>query len=81
MVIVVLKLKLLFNEVWNVVMVNVVKVIDINVGIINIGDKVNLVIWDVLNYEYILYYFGINYVEKVIKDGKVIVDNIVFFKV
>lgn len=81
MVIVVLKLKLLFNEVWNVVMVNVVKVIDINVGIINIGDKVNLVIWDVLNYEYILYYFGINYVEKVIKDGKVIVDNILFFKV
>lgn len=62
-------------------MVNVVKVIDINVGIINIGDKVNLVIWDVLNYEYILYYFGINYVEKVIKDGKVIVDNILFFKV
>lgn len=75
-----LKLKLSPNEVWNAVTVNVAKAIDINAGTINTGDKANLVIWDAPNHEYIPYHFGINHAEKVIKDGKVIVDNTLSFK-
>ncbi|WFO02961.2 imidazolonepropionase [Staphylococcus aureus] len=74
------ELKLSPNEVWNAVTVNAAKAIDINAGTINTGDKANLVIWDAPNHEYIPYHFGINHAEKVIKDGKVIVDNTVSFK-
>ncbi|PAM42072.1 imidazolonepropionase, partial [Acinetobacter baumannii] len=35
---------------------------------------------DAPNHEYIPYHFGINHAEKVIKDGKVIVDNTLSFK-
>ncbi|HCY0815036.1 TPA: imidazolonepropionase [Staphylococcus aureus] len=80
MAIAALKLKLSPNEVWNAVTVNAAKAIDINAGTINTGDKANLVIWDAPNHEYIPYHFGINHAEKVIKDGKVIVDNTVSFK-
>ncbi|HHW6571037.1 TPA: imidazolonepropionase [Staphylococcus aureus] len=81
MAIAALKLKLSPNEVWNAVTVNAAKAIDINAGTINTGDKANLVIWDAPNHEYIPYHFGINHAEKVIKDGKVIVDNTLSFKV
>ncbi len=80
MAIAALKLKLSPNEVWNAVTVNAAKAIDINAGTINTGDKANLVIWDAPNHEYIPYHFGINHAEKVIKDGKVIVDNTLSFK-
>nr|WFO00864.1 imidazolonepropionase [Staphylococcus aureus] len=75
-----LKLKLSPNEVWNAVTVNAAKAIDLDAGTINTGDKANLVIWDAPNHEYIPYHFGINHAEKVIKDGKVIVDNTLSFK-
>ncbi|MBX5319436.1 imidazolonepropionase [Staphylococcus caprae] len=75
MAIAALKLKLSPNEVWNAVTVNAAKAIDADAGTINEGDKANIVIWDAPNHEYILYHFGINHAQKVIKDGKVIVDN------
>lgn len=70
-----LKLKLSPNEVWNAVTVNAAKAIDADAGTINQGDQANIVIWDAPNHEYIPYHFGINHAQKVIKDGKVIVDN------
>lgn len=75
MAIAALKLKLSPNEVWNAVTVNAAKAIDADAGTINEGDKANIVIWDAPNHEYIPYHFGINHAQKVIKDGKVIVDN------
>lgn len=70
-----LKLKLSANEIWNAVTVNAAKAIDADAGTIDKGDKANIVIWDAPNHEYILYHYGINHASKVIKDGKVIVDN------
>ncbi|MDT4050136.1 imidazolonepropionase [Staphylococcus arlettae] len=70
-----LKLKLSANEIWNAVTVNAAKAIDVDAGTINKGDKANIVIWDAPNHEYVLYHYGINHASKVIKDGKVIVDN------
>ena len=70
-----LKLKLSPNEIWNAVTVNAAKAIDIDAGTINQGDKANIVIWDAPNHEYIPYHYGINHAEKVIKDGKVLIDN------
>ena len=75
MAIAALKLKLSPNEVWNAVTVNAAKAIDADAGTINDGDKANIVIWDAPNHEYIPYHFGINHAQKVIKDGKVVVDN------
>lgn len=70
-----LKLKLSPNEIWNAVTVNAAKAIDVDAGTINKGDKANIVIWDAPNHEYIPYHYGVNHAQKVIKDGKVIVDN------
>ena len=75
MAIAALKLKLSPNEVWNAVTVNAAKAIDSDAGTINEGDKANLMIWDSANHEHILYHFDINHAQKVIKEGKVIVDN------
>ena len=75
MAIAALKLKLSPNEVWNAVTVNAAKAIDADAGTINEGDIANIVIWDAPNHEYIPYHFGINHAQKVIKDGKVVVDN------
>lgn len=75
MAIATLKLKLSPTEVWNAVTVNAAKAIDADAGTINQGDQANIVIWDAPNHEYIPYHFGINHAQKVIKDGKVIVDN------
>ncbi|RQX27603.1 imidazolonepropionase [Staphylococcus warneri] len=75
MAIAALKLKLSPNEVWNAVTVNAAKAIDLDAGTINEGDKANIVIWNAPNREYIPYHFGINHAQKVIKDGRVIVDN------
>lgn len=75
MAIAALKLKLSPNEVWNAMTVNAAKAIDADAGTINQGDQANIVIWDAPNHEYIPYHFGINHAQKVIKDGKVIVDN------
>jgi imidazolonepropionase len=70
-----LKLKLSPNEIWNAVTVNAAKAIDVDAGTINKGDKANIVVWDAPNHEYIPYHYGVNHAQKVIKDGKVMVDN------
>ncbi len=45
------------------------------IGSIEIGKKADLVIFDCPNLNYLIYHFGINHVDKVIKKGKVVVDN------
>ncbi len=42
------------------------------VGSIEVGKKADLVIWNVQNYKEIPYHYGVNLINQVIKDGKVI---------
>ncbi|MGL5439157.1 MAG: imidazolonepropionase [Filifactoraceae bacterium] len=43
-----------------------------SIGSIEIGKKADLVIWDSPNIDYMFYHFGINHVEKVIKNGEIV---------
>ena len=45
------------------------------IGTIEIGKKADLVIFDSKNLDYIIYHFGINHVDMVIKDGEVVVEE------
>jgi imidazolonepropionase len=45
------------------------------IGSIEVGKKADLVIFDSRNLEYIIYHFGINHTDLVIKDGKVVFDK------
>lgn len=45
------------------------------IGSLEIGKKADLVVFNVLNHEFLPYHFGVNLVSKVIKNGKIIVDN------
>jgi imidazolonepropionase len=42
------------------------------IGSIEVGKKADLVIWNVQNYKEIPYHYGVNLVEQVIKEGKVV---------
>ncbi|WP_412518066.1 imidazolonepropionase [Staphylococcus simulans] len=75
MAIAALKLKLTPNEIWNAVTVNAAKAIDADAGTLEQDDRANFVIWDVPNYEYVPYHYGINHAEYVYKDGKLFIDN------
>ena len=46
-----------------------------DIGSLEIGKKADLIVFDILNHEFLPYHFGINHVSKVIKNGKIIVDN------
>lgn len=45
------------------------------IGSLEVGKKADIVIFDAPNVEYIVYHFGINHVDTVIKDGKTVVAN------
>jgi len=45
------------------------------IGSLEKGKKADLVIFDAPNVDYIVYHYGINHVDKVIKNGKVVVEN------
>ena len=45
------------------------------IGSLEIGKKADIIIFDVPNYNYIPYQFGVNLVSKVIKNGKILVNN------
>jgi imidazolonepropionase len=45
------------------------------VGSLEIGKKADIIIFDVPNYNFIPYHFGVNLVSKVIKSGKIVIDN------
>ncbi|HBG22436.1 MAG TPA: imidazolonepropionase, partial [Peptococcaceae bacterium] len=43
------------------------------VGSIEVGKKADLVVFDAKDYRYLMYRFGTNLVDKVIKSGRVVV--------
>jgi imidazolonepropionase len=45
------------------------------IGSLEIGKKADILIFDVPNHKFLPYHFGINLVEKCIKNGKIVVDN------
>jgi imidazolonepropionase len=45
------------------------------IGSIEIGKKADLLIFNIPNYNFIPYHFGVNLLSKVIKNGKIVVDN------
>ncbi|NHK33041.1 MAG: imidazolonepropionase [Asgard group archaeon] len=45
------------------------------VGSLEIGKKADLVVFDVPNHQFLPYHFGVNLALKVIKNGKIVVDN------
>ncbi|MFW9969702.1 MAG: imidazolonepropionase [Candidatus Odinarchaeota archaeon] len=45
------------------------------IGSIEIGKKADLLVFDVPNHHFLPYHFGVNLVSKVIKNGKIVVDN------
>ncbi|KZE68755.1 imidazolonepropionase [Fictibacillus phosphorivorans] len=70
-----LKLKMTPEEIWNAVTVNAAFAIgrgDV-AGSLEEGRKADLVLWDVPNYKYVPYHYGVNHVQKVWKNGKLVV--------
>ena len=45
------------------------------IGSLEIGKKADIVIFDVPNHDFLPYHFGVNLASKVIKNGKIVVDN------
>jgi imidazolonepropionase len=46
-----------------------------SVGSLEVGKQADIIILDVPNFHHIPYHFGINHVEMVIKNGKIVVDR------
>jgi imidazolonepropionase len=72
-----LGLKMTPNEVINAVTINAAYAIDRQdeIGSIEIGKKADLVVFDAPNIEYIMYHFGVNHVDRVYKEGTLVVEN------
>jgi imidazolonepropionase len=45
------------------------------VGSLEIGKKLDLTLWEVPNYPYLIYHLGVNPIKHVIKNGKLVVEN------
>jgi imidazolonepropionase len=69
-------LKMNIEEVISAVTINAAAALGISgrAGSIETGKQADLVIFDVPDYKQILYHFGINLIEKVIKRGKIVID-------
>jgi len=72
-----LKLKMTPEEIWHAVTVNAAYAINRGevAGRIAIGRKADIVIWDAPNYAYVPYHYGVNHVNTVLKEGKVVVER------
>ena len=70
-------MKLLPEEIIRCMTINAAYAIDRSkeIGSIECGKKADMVVFNAPNLEYIFYHFGINHVDKVIKDGKLVVEN------
>ncbi|PLS16220.1 imidazolonepropionase [Bacillus sp. M6-12] len=67
-----LKLKMTAEEIWNAVTVNAAHSIGKGeeAGFIETGHPANFVIWDIPNYLYLPYHFGVNHAESVYYAGR-----------
>lgn len=74
MTIAALKLRLTPEEIWNAVTVNSAYAIGRfeEAGQLAIGRNADVVIWDVPNYYYIPYHYGVNHVNTVFKNGRIV---------
>lgn len=72
-----LQLKMTPEEIWHAVTVNSAYAIGQGdkAGQLTIGRKADVVIWDAPNYLYIPYHYGVNHVNTVIKNGKVVAER------
>jgi imidazolonepropionase len=72
-----LGMKLLPEEIIRCMTINAAYAVDraAETGSIEAGKKADLVIFDAPNLDYLIYHFGINHAETVIKNGKVAVEN------
>jgi len=67
-----LKLKMTAEEIWNAVTVNAAHAIGkgTEAGTLEIGQNASFVLWDIPNYQYIPYHFGVNHAQSVYQAGK-----------
>ncbi len=71
-----LNLKMEIEEILHAIGVNAAKAAGFtDRGVIAVGKKADLILLDIPNYKYLVYRFGMNAVQKVIKNGKLIVEN------
>ena len=72
-----LNLKMTPNEVLTAVTINAAHCIDRanEIGSIEVGKKADIAIFDAPNVEYLMYHFGINHIDRVYKEGKLVVEN------
>lgn len=71
------KLKMTAEEILNAVTINAAYALYMQelIGSIEENKQADILIFDFANYRDLLYHFGINQIEKVIKKGKIVVDN------
>lgn len=67
-----LKLKMSAEEIWNAVTINAAHAIGKSreAGTLEVGRPADFVIWDVPNYQYIPYHYGVNHAQSVFRSGK-----------
>lgn len=69
-----LKMKMTPEEIWNAVTVNASHAIGMEktAGRITVGGQADLVLWDIPNYKYLPYHYGVNHARAVWKRGRLI---------
>lgn len=70
-------LRMLPEEIINAVTINAACAVgrENEIGSIEVGKKADMVMFEAKNLNYLIYHFGVNAVDKVIKNGKVVVEN------
>ena len=68
------KMKMTIEEIINAVTINAAASLGISeqTGSIEVGKSADIILFDMPDYKHLIYHFGINMIEKVIKDGVVI---------
>ncbi|WP_449540285.1 imidazolonepropionase [Ferdinandcohnia sp. Marseille-Q9671] len=69
-----LKLKMTPEEIWNAVTVNAACAVGRGgeAGILAVGKEANFVLWDIPNYMYLPYHFGVNHTNRVYVHGELL---------
>lgn len=72
-----IKMKMTIEETINALTINAAKAVnrEKTIGSIEVGKKADIVIHDCPSYKFLAYHIGVNSVEKVIKNGKIILDS------
>lgn len=77
-----LKLKMNSEEIWNAVTINAAHAIGRGelAGTLDVGRQADFVVWDVPNYKYIPYHYGVNHAKSVYISGEIIWERMPFGK-